>query len=45
MKPSVLLPLATDCWLTSARKPAHMGAAKLVPPYSLAVQVVWSAQT
>jgi hypothetical protein len=24
---------------------AHIGVAKLVPPYSLAVQVVWSAQT
>lgn len=31
--PTVPLPLATDCWLTSAMKPAQRGAAKLVPPY------------
>jgi len=33
------------CRLTSARYPAYIGAAKLVSPQELAVQVVWSAQT
>jgi len=45
MKPSDPLPLATDCSLTRAKYPAHIGVAKLVPPYSLAVQASWSAQT
>src|SRR3569833_3811685 len=32
INPTVPLPLATDCWLASAKRPAQRGAAKLVPP-------------
>src|SRR3569833_2643560 len=42
--PMLGLPCEANFWLTSAMRPAHMGAAKLVPPNSLARQVVWLAQ-
>ena len=44
MKPRVASPELANGSSASAMYAAHIGAAKLVPPYSFARQVVWSAQ-